>query len=125
MGREGRNHAARGGDERRRGTQAVQAEGGIAMRWLIGLVGTGVVVFVTFLTLALATSSSVPSSGGFPHSLLEADRVMTERMGTDVGAGMQYQMESYGMLERSADPRYLRALEAHTLQFDRMLGRAP
>ncbi len=95
------------------------------MRWLIGLVTTGLVVLVTFVALAIATSDPVPSSGTYAHALLEADRAMTQRMSVDVGIGMQYQMGDYGMLERSQNPEYLRALEEHTRQFDRMLGLNP
>lgn len=95
------------------------------MKWLIGLVTTGFVVLVTFLVLAVTMSEPAPSSGMFPHSLLEADRVMADRMAVDVGTGMQYTMAGNGMLERSSNPAYLRTLEEHTRQFDRMLGRVP
>ncbi len=95
------------------------------MKWLIGLVTTGAVVVVTFLVLAITTSQPMPSSGAYPHALLEADRAMTQRMSVDVGIGMQLQMVEYGMLERSANPEYLRALEEHTRQFDRTLGLTP
>lgn len=42
-----------------------------------------------------------------------------------VGPGMQAQMSGDGMLERSADEAYLRALEQHTYDVERMLGRVP
>ncbi|HKZ75800.1 MAG TPA: hypothetical protein VJ259_03975 [Actinomycetota bacterium] len=44
---------------------------------------------------------------------------MTEQM------AVQTAMGEAGMLARSADPGYLRALEQHTYRFDRMLGRVP
>jgi len=89
-------------------------------KWLVGLVITGLVVFTTFVVLAVL-SFSEPSSGEnvYPQSLLERDRVMTERM------AVQSMMGEDGMLERSQDPEYVRALEEHTRQFDRMLGRTP
>lgn len=92
----------------------------------VGLLGTGVIVFVAFV--ALAITSSVGGSGpmgGFSHAQLEADRNMTEQMAIVVGPGMQSQMTTNGMLERSANDAYLRALEQHTYQVDRMLGRVP
>jgi len=95
------------------------------MKWLIGLVTTGFVVFVTFLVVAVTMSEPAPSSGMFPHSMLEADRVMAERMAVDVGTGMQYTMAANGMLERSSNPAYLRALEEHTYWFEKSLGRVP
>ena len=95
------------------------------MKWLIGLVTTGFVVFVTFLVLVLTMSEPAPSSGMFPHSMLEAHRVMTDRMALDVGTGMQLTMAGNGMLERSSNPAYLRALEEHTYWFEKSLGRVP
>ena len=50
---------------------------------------------------------------------------MTQQMASVVGAGMQSQMTVNGMLERSANDAYLRALEQHVYQVDRMLGRVP
>ncbi len=90
------------------------------MRWLIGLIGTGIVVLIAFVILVAATYE--PRRGDhspYPHSLLEADRVMTERM------AVQTSMAEEGMLARSADPVYLEALEEHVRWFDRMLGRVP
>lgn len=95
------------------------------MKWLVGLVATGFVVAVAFVVLAVTYSSPEAGHAVYPHSLLEADRVMTQRMTIEVGPGMQAVMPGYGMLQRSADPAYLRALEQHTYEFDRMLGRVP
>ena len=50
---------------------------------------------------------------------------MTQQMGTDVGPGMVAVMSANGMLRRSADQGYLRALEWHAYEIDRMIGRAP
>lgn len=92
----------------------------------IGLVGAGVIVSVAFVALAITNSvGGWGSMGGFSHAQLEADRIMTQRMASDVGAGMESQMTTNAMLERSANDAYLRALEQHVYQVDRMLGRAP
>lgn len=80
------------------------------------------------LTLTLWLFAALPGAGtsnarpgGFSHSQLEADRIMTQRM----GAQAQMPMGSDGMLVRSSDPAYVRALEQHSAEIDRMLGRAP
>ena len=90
------------------------------------LVWVTVAIGVAFLPLAVTVS--VPSrtaQGGFSHDQLEADRVMTQRMSVAVDPGMASLMASDGMLQRSADPAYVRALEVHIAQFDRVLGIAP
>ena len=93
---------------------------------LVGLLGTGVVVTAVVATLAISNSAGTSGPmGGFSHAQLEADRVMTEQMASDVGPGMQSQMTTDAMLQRSANGAYLRALEQHTYQVDRMLGRVP
>ena len=92
----------------------------------VAFIGTGVIVFVLFLTLAITNSAGGPAPiGGISHAQLEADRIMTEQMRTVVGSGMQSLMATNGMLERSASDTYLRALEQHVYQADRMLGRVP
>ena len=92
----------------------------------VAFLGTGVIVFAFFLTLAITNSAggSAPM-GGFSHAQLEADRLMTEQMARVVGPGMQSLMTTDGMLERSANDAYLRALEQHVYEVDRMLGRVP
>ena len=91
-----------------------------------GLLGTGLVASVVFAALAIANSSgSSGPMGGFSHAQLEADRLMTEQMASVVGSGMQTQMATNAMLQRSQNGAYLRALEQHTYQVDRMLGRVP
>lgn len=89
------------------------------MKWLIGLVTTGIVVVAAFIVLAVASRSGVVPVAHYPTSLLEADRVMTQEMATQVHMGED------GMLGRSADQNYVRALEEYIRQFDRMLGRVP
>ena len=92
----------------------------------VGLFGTGMVVFAAFIGFAI--TSSVDGSepmGGFSHAQLESDRVMTQQMATVVGPGMEAQMTTNGMLQRSTNSAYLQALEQHTYQVDRMLGRMP
>lgn len=60
-----------------------------------------------------------------PHDQLEMDRAMTQQMAFMSGPGMDALMGSYGMLKRSSSEDYLRALEEHSRQFDRMLARTP
>lgn len=92
----------------------------------VGLVGTGTIVFVAFVALAITNSAGGSGPmGGFSHAQLEADRIMTEQMASVVGPGMESQMATNGMLERSANGAYLQALEQHMYQVDRMFGRAP
>lgn len=93
---------------------------------VLGLLAVGATVVVTFVAVAAVTAERRPlMSGGFSHEQLEADRIMTEQMATASGAGMRSLMLVDGMLERSANDAYLRALERHAYEVDRMLGRAP
>ncbi len=87
--------------------------------WFVGLVLTGMVVSLTFVVLVISFSVSSSSVSGYSHSLLEQDRVMTEQM------AVQSTMGEDGMLQRSQDPAYVRALEEHIRQFDRMVGGTP
>jgi mannitol-specific phosphotransferase system IIBC component len=89
----------------------------------IGIEAAVIVLFVT--TAVVLGSSKATPDDTFSHEQLEADRVMTEQMATAVGTAMDAQMSTNGMLERSADAAYLRALERHTYQVDRMIGRVP
>lgn len=92
----------------------------------IGLLGTGLIVSVAFIALAITNSvGGSGSMGGFSHAQLEADRIMTQQMASVVGPDMEFQMTTNGMLQRSANATYLRALEQHVYQVDRMLGRVP
>ena len=98
----------------------------IGSRALSVLLGVGAVVFVLATVTAIAfRGTPQPGMGGFSHDQLEADRVMTEQMAVAGGPGMDAQMQSYGMLARSANPAYLRALEQHAYEVDKMIGRAP
>ena len=80
-------------------------------------------LILTFLLFAALpdTGTRSASVSRFSHSQLEADRIMTQRMGTQA----QMPMGSDGMLARSSDPAYVRALEQHSAEIDRMLGRTP
>lgn len=87
-------------------------------------------VTMTLLSLVLTfwLFAAQPDTGarnvpvtGISHSQLEADRIMTQRMGTQA----LVPMGSSGMLLRSGDPAYVRALEQHSAEIDRMLGRSP
>ena len=79
----------------------------------------------------IAVATQAPSwgrhdlSASFSHEQLEADRMMTLRMGTGIGSGMAVQMERDGMLERSSSEAYVRALEQHARLYDPMAGLAP
>lgn len=88
-------------------------------RWLIGLVLTGVVVSLTFIVLVISSSVGSLGMNGYSHSVLEQDRVMTEQM------AWQSSMGPDGMLQRSQDPAYIRALEEHVRQFNRSVGQTP
>jgi hypothetical protein len=90
-----------------------------------GLIGTGSVVVVLFIAAAFATASAPAPTMGFSHAQLEADRQMTQQMAVSVDPGMQALMGQDSMLQRSANPAYVRALEEHIRQFDRMLGQVP
>ena len=95
----------------------------------IGAVGL-VVVGITLFVFAAALPSSTPGpdvspAGGYSHDQLDADRVMTEQMSVNVGPAMMAGMPANGMLARSTTPGYVRALEQHAYQLDRMLARRP
>lgn len=95
-------------------------------RTVLGLLGAGTIVAVAFVAVAAVTTEPrPPMSGGFPHERLEADRIMTQRMATSGGPGMESLMAIDGMLERSTNDAYLRALEQHAYEVERMLGRSP
>ena len=95
---------------------------------MMSLLKASITVTVVLLLLTFGMFAALPHSedstspaGGFSHQQLEVDRLMTQRMGTEA----QMAMGSNGMLGRSADPAYVRALEQHASEIDRMLGRAP
>lgn len=93
---------------------------------LLALIGTGTaVVIAVVVTVVLTPVGRAPAMNDFSHAQLEADRVMTKQMATVVGPGMDAQMETNGMLQRSSNDAYLRALEEHIYQVDRMLGQVP
>jgi hypothetical protein len=79
------------------------------------------------VSAALFVATQAPSwgttntSGGISHEQLESDRVMTAQMG-GAAPGMTVQMPTDGMLSRSADAAYVRALEEHTRLFEKMAG---
>lgn len=75
----------------------------------------------------LQAPATVPFNGSDPslHDQVEFDREMTQQMGTSVGPGMQASMSDSGMLQRTSEPSYLRELEKHAHEVDRMLARHP
>lgn len=99
------------------------------MKWAIRLWVIGLGAFVGFAVAATVLPSPRPAPppivGSVSHEALEADRLMTQQMGTYTGRAMEAVMPANGMLRRSADQAYLRALEWHAYEIDRMLGRAP
>lgn len=92
---------------------------------LRGMVWAVVTTSLAFFPVAVAFREPLPVGGSFSHDQLEADRVMTQQMSVAVGPTMDGQMVSNGMLARSANDAYVRALEQHVYEFDRMLGRVP
>ncbi len=88
-----------------------------------GSVGAMTVVAGLLVAAAFATAAAPAPATTFSHAQLEADRQMTQEMAVSFDPGMDALMARDGMLQRSADPAYVRALEEHTRQFDRMLGR--
>lgn len=95
---------------------------------MVTLLKAAVGTMLLLLILTFRLFAALPDAGtrnfplnGFSHSQLEADRIMTQRMGTQAQMPMSFD----GMLRRSSDPAYVRALEQHNAEIDRMLGRAP
>ena len=96
------------------------------VKLLVGLVVSGGLVLSAFVIgVPILASDGSSDRPAISHELLEADRRMTEQMVVSVGPGMEAQMRSNGMLERSSDPAYVDALERHVYDFERMLGRVP
>lgn len=91
----------------------------------VSIATTVLLLIATFGLFAALPDTDVGYSGStssaYSHTLLESDRLMTQRMGVDA----QMPMGSDGMLTRSQNPSYLGALEEHSAQVDRMLGRTP
>ncbi|MEX2556084.1 MAG: hypothetical protein WEB06_10665 [Actinomycetota bacterium] len=94
----------------------------------IGIVGLVVVVAIAVAAIG-GSAGTAPATGwpsnGVPHEQLESDRIMTQQMGVDVGPGMQAGMPANGMLGRSMSASYVRMLEQHATDIDRMLARRP
>ena len=90
-----------------------------------GLIGMSVASWVLVTTLVLSTSTTTTQVAAFSHAQLDADRVMTQQMSVSFDPSMQAQMAQDSMLQRSANPAYVLALEEHIQQFDRMLGQVP
>jgi hypothetical protein len=70
------------------------------------------------------TRSSSSGGSGYSHELLQQDAEMTQRMSTPAADGP---MQSGGVrdtqLDHSQDPAFVRALEQHQADIDRMLAR--
>jgi hypothetical protein len=89
------------------------------------MIRKGVIVLIGTLILAAVIATQVPSwnrvgPSGPSHAQLQADTLMTQRMSNDVGGAMGLEMSTDGMLERSADDAYVRALEEHARLYARM-----
>lgn len=85
----------------------------------------GLIVTAGILVAAQAPSWGRHDLSAFSHEQLEADRMMTQQMGADIGPGMAVQMPGYGMLERSSSEAYVDALERHTRLYNQMAGLTP
>lgn len=102
------------------------------MKLLIGLTVVLLALVGVIVGVAAAsppTLSTAPSHGGtaympagVSHAQLESDVAMTQEMSVGNHAGHNC---AAGMLQRSSDPAYLRALEQHAADLDRMLARSP
>jgi len=97
------------------------------MKWLIWLVGLWLALLMAVVVLAVVKGGPTSPNPvhGYPANVVATDWAMTQQMATSVGPGMDAQMQSYSMLQRSQDPNYLAALEAYGYQIDKMLGRSP
>ena len=96
------------------------------MRFLVPVLLVGILTLGAFAVAATILPDPRPAPvTGFSHQQLEADRLMTQQMGSYVGSGMDAAMPANGMLARSQGPAYPRALEQHQYEFDRMVGRTP
>jgi len=72
-----------------------------------------------------ATPTPAPSSSaGYSHELLQRDADMTQRMSSPMADGpMQRGQVRDQQLDHSQDPAFVRALEDHQADIDRMLAR--
>ncbi len=100
-----------------------------AMRPLRRLMVSAIVVFVG---LGLATTRDArpdqPSNGpraysGYTHEELQFDATMTQQMSNANAATDSQSHRRDAQLVRSQDPNYVRALEQHQADIDRMLAR--
>ena len=108
------------------GTVAAWFLGSVARSKALGvLVWLALMPTLALVPVALAVSEPTAPAASFSHAQLEADRVMTQQMGVVAGPGMDAQMTGNGMLQRSANPGYVAALERHIAEFDRMAGLRP
>ena len=96
------------------------------MRFLVVVLLVGMLALGAFAVAATVLPDPRPAPvTGFSHEQLEADRLMTQRMGSYLGPGMDAVMPANGMVARSQSPAYLRALEQHQYEIDRMVGLTP
>ncbi len=97
------------------------------MKWLISVVDFWLALLMAVVVLVVVKGGprSPNPVHGYPASIVAADWAMTQQMATSIGPGIDAQMQSSGMLQRSQDPHYLAALEAYGHQIDKMLGRSP
>lgn len=95
------------------------------------LVIVAVLFFGSVIALGLASepdttpapASSTPG-GGYSHELLQRDANMTQRMSSPTANGpMQSGQVRDEQLDHSQNPAFVRALEQHQSDIDRMLAR--
>lgn len=70
-----------------------------------------------------AWTGGSPAASGYPHEDLQSDANMTQQMSTpNANTDSQYHGND-AQLERSQNPGYVRVLEQHQADIDRMLAR--
>ena len=87
----------------------------------------GTVIGVGLASEPDATPARAPTTSGsstYSHELLQQDATMTQRMSTPTADGpMQRGDVRDTQLDHSQDPAFVRALEQHQADIDRMLAR--
>ena len=102
-----------------------QARGGLRpVKWMIAS------MVAVFAVLALSTTRTgeqplptpMPDPASVPHELLQLDANMTQQMSTPTASVGQTHVRD-AQLQRSQDRNYVRLLESHQADIDRMLAR--
>lgn len=93
----------------------------------------GLLLFVATVSALSPPSTTTPGAGpaapiaataSYNHAQLQTDAAMTQGMSTPNASGpMQSGKIQEPMLQRSQNPAYVKALEQHQAEIDRMLAR--